>query len=138
MFEIRFHEYDILKNNQLKYAIIAAKMGDKWVFVRHKDRTTWEIPGGHREKNEHIEQAAKRELIEETGAIDFTLKPICIYSVENEDGETFGALFFAEIFKLGELPDFEIAEIRLSKNLPEELTYPTIQPILFQHVIKLL
>ncbi|KRQ87118.1 putative 8-oxo-dGTP diphosphatase YtkD [Caloramator mitchellensis] len=136
MYDIRFHEYDILKNNQLKYAIIMAKMDDKWIFVRHKDRTTWEIPGGHREENEHIEQAAERELIEETGAIDFTIKPVCIYSVKNEGIETFGALFIAEVFKLGELPDFEIAEITLSKSLPDNLTYPAIQPVLFHHVIK--
>ena len=27
----------------------------KWVFCRHKERNTWEIPGGHREMGEAIE-----------------------------------------------------------------------------------
>lgn len=35
----------------------------------------------HREENENILETAKRELYEETGAIDFKIKPICVYSV---------------------------------------------------------
>jgi 8-oxo-dGTP pyrophosphatase MutT (NUDIX family) len=59
------------------------------------------VPGGHREQGEDILETAKRELYEETGAINFEINPICIYSVtapDNFDGkETFGKLFFAEI-----------------------------------------
>lgn len=48
---------------------------------------------------------AKRELMEETGATNFTIKPIRVYSVKGKtrvnksiDDETFGMLFFADVF----------------------------------------
>ena len=50
----------------------------------------------------------KRELQEETGAIKFEIKPICVYSVTgktrvNDTGEeTFGLLYFAEITEFDE------------------------------------
>lgn len=59
------------------------------------------ILGGHREADESILDTAKRELYEETGAIDFDIRPICVYSVaakENFNGrETFGMLYYADI-----------------------------------------
>ena len=39
-----------------------------WVMVKHKIRG-WELPGGHIHENESIEQAAIRELEEETGFV---------------------------------------------------------------------
>ena len=51
----------------LRFAVIAARYRDQWVFCRHKERDTWEIPGGHREAGESIDSAAMRELREETG-----------------------------------------------------------------------
>ena len=33
---------------------------------------------------EDILSTAKRELMEETGATDFTIKPICVYSVKGK------------------------------------------------------
>mgnify|MGYP006922425427 CR=1 FL=1 len=45
--EVRF--YDEVDDALLKFAVIAARSEGKWVFCRHKERTTLEIPGGHRE-----------------------------------------------------------------------------------------
>ena len=73
--------YENVDDGLLKFAVIMTKTNGKWVFCKHKLRDTWEVPGGHREPNENIIDTAKRELIEETGAIDFKLKPICAYSV---------------------------------------------------------
>lgn len=50
-------------------------------MVKHKERDTYEIPGGHREPEETVDFAAERELVEETGAKEYTIKPIAIYSV---------------------------------------------------------
>lgn len=94
--------YDSINDSMLKFAVIIARHNGKWVFCKHKERNTWEAPGGHREDGEDILETAKRELYEETGAITFDITPICIYSVtapDNFDGmETFGKLFFSDIY----------------------------------------
>ena len=51
-----------VKDETLKYAVIAARYKDKWVFVKHRERDTLEVPGGHREAGENIAQTAAREL----------------------------------------------------------------------------
>lgn len=98
---IKVNFYDTMNDDLLKFAVIISKFESKWVFCKHKERNTYECPGGHREEGEKIDDTAKRELYEETGATDYTIKPICIYSViSSEDAnetETFGMLYFANI-----------------------------------------
>ena len=104
---------------------------------RHKERSTWEIPGGHREQGENIFDTAQRELCEETGAEDFGLIPISVYGVDRDGEVTYGGLFCADVNVLGKIPEeMEIAEIQLFDNLPENLTYPGIQPYLYERVSK--
>ncbi|HIV24166.1 MAG TPA: NUDIX domain-containing protein, partial [Candidatus Merdiplasma excrementigallinarum] len=70
--------YDKAEDALLKFAVIIARMEGKWVLCRHKDRNTWEFPGGHREEGESILETARRELYEETGATDFQIEPVGI------------------------------------------------------------
>lgn len=134
MLKINFYELNKVEDSQLKFAVIAAKYNERWIFVRHRERATWEIPGGHREDGEDINLTASRELKEETGAKEFSIIPVCVYSVTRDGVETFGQLFYSQVESLDELPDSEIGEIRLFDTMPEELTYPLIQPYLFKKI----
>jgi len=128
--------YENHKNEEkLIFVVIYSLYRGKGVFVRHKERTTWEIPGGHIEKGENALQAAGRELYEETGALSFDLFPICNYSVQKKSEKTYGKLFLAKIDSLGQLGDFEIDEIKIQDDLPINLTYKEIQPSLYERVI---
>lgn len=136
MLKVKFYGLNTIEDNKLKFAVIMARYKDKWVFVRHKERLTWEIPGGHREENESINSTASRELIEETGARDFNIVPICIYSVTKDETESFGQLFYSNVEYLDELPNSEIGEVNFFDTMPVSLTYPLIQPYLYKRVIE--
>ena len=134
--------YDSIDDSMLKFAVIIAKHNGKWVFCKHRERSTWEVPGGHREQGEDILETAKRELQEETGAVNFEIKPICVYSVkgktrvnENIDDETFGMLFIADITSFGNI-NSEIEKIIIVDDLVDNWTYPLIQPKLIAEAKK--
>lgn len=134
--EVKF--YDMVEDELLKFAVIISRSNGKWVFCKHKERNTYEVPGGHREPGEDIMAAAKRELQEETGAVRFDMKPICVYSVTgknriNKSGEeTFGLLCYAEIIEFSDELNSEMEEVVLLDELPIKWTYPLIQPKLIQ------
>lgn len=98
--------------------------------------STGNIPGGHREEGEAIEEAARRELYEETGAVEYSLLPVCVYSVTDPcrfgGRESFGMLYHAEIFKFEQMLDHEIEKIIFVDELEGEWTYPEIQPKLIK------
>lgn len=134
MTKIKF--YDEVDEKLFKFAVIITKSNNQWVFCKHKDRDTYEVPGGHREAGEDILETAKRELNEETGATDFNIKPICAYSVtapNNFDGqETFGMLYYADVKSFDNKLCFEIEKVILADELVENWTYPEIQPKLLE------
>lgn len=129
--EVGFYGFGEIDNDRLKYAVICASFKGKWIFVRHRERASWETPGGHREAGEDISAAAKRELYEESGAAVFEMEPVLIYSVTDNGATDFGALFYADVKEIGPLPDSETGEVRLFRRLPGNLTYPEIFPRLF-------
>ena len=140
MIEVNF--YDEVDDSLLEFAVIISKSNGKWVFCKHKERDTFEVPGGHRETGEKIEDTAVRELKEETGAVDFNIKPVCVYSVkgktrvnENAAKESFGMLYAAEIFSFEEIHS-EFEKIVLSDDLIRQWTYPLIQPKLISEAKK--
>lgn len=142
MVKVNFYELNTIEDNKLMFAVIMTKFNGHWLYVRHKDRNTWEIPGGHREENENINDTASRELFEETGATKFKLTPVCVYSVETDENveytESFGQLFYSEVETLDSILHFEIVETKLFDDIPDNLTYPLIQPFLHKKILEFL
>lgn len=136
MVKVKF--YEMVQDELLKFAVIVSKADGKWVLCRHRDRDTYEVPGGHREPGETILETAKRELQEETGAQIFEIKPVCVYSVTgktqvvDDEKETFGMLYSAEIKTFEVELHSEIEQVKLFDELPDHWTYPLIQPLLLQ------
>jgi len=131
--EVKFYEQ--VDDELLKFAVILSRTQGKWVFCKHRERTTYEIPGGHREPGETIRETAERELKEETGAVEFDMKTVGVYSVKTEENETFGMLFAAEIFLFEDIHS-EIESILITDDLVEQWTYPLIQPKLLEEAVR--
>ena len=137
MTEVKFYDPSFEPGAALTYSVISANFRGQWIFVRHQDRSTWEIAGGHIEPGETSHDAASRELMEETGALRFNLNCVATYSVTKDGITGFGRLYLADVYELGQVPDLsEIAEVIFLDNLPENLTYPDIQPFLFMKSVE--
>lgn len=134
--QVKFYDTEPVADDKITFVVMVSRYRGEWILVRHKERTTLEVPGGHREPGENPEEAACRELFEETGAAEFELFPVGVYSVSSEARISYGKLYFANVKTLGRLPEFEIEEIFFKKDFPEEnLTYPLIQPFLYKKVM---
>ena len=113
-------------------------LNNKNQLILIHNNNTIQLPGGHREENESIDETARRELYEETGATEFVICPVCVYSVTgknrvNDSGEeTFGMLYFADITMFEEELHSEMEKVVLLDELPTEWTYPLIQPLLIE------
>lgn len=119
---IQFADRSFVLDNQIVYVVIASREQDKWLFVQHRERTTWELPGGKREAGENLIQAARRELFEETGSLSYWLQEVCIYRL-CEDDPKWGLLLYAEINDRGTLPVSEIKAVIASQQEPIHWTY---------------
>ncbi len=115
-----------------KYVVVISKYAGRILLSRHRERSTWETQGGHIEPGETPLEAARRELWEESGAVRFTIAPLCDYWAADESSEASGVVFTAEIAELGSLPESEMAETALFDALPQNLTYPGITPVLLR------
>ena len=52
MLNVRF--YEEVEDGLLKFAVIFATYQNQWIFCKHKNRTTYECSGGHREEGEAV------------------------------------------------------------------------------------
>lgn len=120
-----------------KFVVIFARMDGRWLFCKHRLRDTWETAGGHIERGESPLEAARREFYEETGALEFDIAPAFDYWACDEIGEresvgwSNGMVFFAQVKRLGDMPESEMERSALFDTLPEALTYPDITPKIF-------
>lgn len=123
--------YPLGQKAPYKYVVVMSKYHGRILLSRHRNRTTWETQGGHIEPGETPLEAARRELYEESGAVDFEIRPVFDYWAGDEHGSATGQVFAAEIYKLGPMPDSEMAEVRSFDRVPPNVTYPAITPELF-------
>ena len=126
-----------VEEEKIAFSVVAAEYRGQWVLCRHRERATLECPGGHREPGETPQEAARRELYEQTGALRFDLTQVCPYAVSRDGGgKDYGMLFFAHVEELGPLPEgSEMACVELWEHLPAgNWTYPDIQPFLLARI----
>ncbi|WP_010097107.1 RNA deprotection pyrophosphohydrolase [Ornithinibacillus scapharcae] len=102
-----------------KHVWVICRYQDKWLLTKHKDRGL-EFPGGKVEEGESAEEAAHREVMEETGGTIKTIRYIAQYHVAGKAGHVIKNVYFAEIDRLEE----------------QETYYETYGPVLIDDIPK--
>ncbi|MFH5361791.1 RNA deprotection pyrophosphohydrolase [Listeria monocytogenes] len=85
--------------------LIIPKTEDGWLFTEHKIRGL-EFPVGKGEPGETNLDAAKRELMEETGAISDELHFAADYLVESEERTFTKRVYAADVISIESLDDY--------------------------------
>ena len=132
MLEVKLFDLGYCDESEYTRVVCVSKYKGKYVFCYNKKRNGWEIPGGHIEEGETWEEAAKREMYEETGATKIKLIPISVYKISS-----FALLCYCEIEEMQELPkEYEMDKILLTDTLPDNMTYPDTFKLYFDTVNK--
>lgn len=104
-----------------KHVWIICKYKDKWLLTEHRSRGL-EFPGGKVEKGETAEEAAVREVMEETGGVVNKLYYIAQYFVTGRNGTIIKNVYFAPIETLKEQPTYyETYGPVLLDDIPENI-----------------
>lgn len=82
-----------------KHVWIICRYKDQWLLTAHRSRGL-EFPGGKVEKGETADEAAHREVMEETGASIKSLQYIAQYFVDGKGGQIIKNVYFAQIDEL--------------------------------------
>lgn len=116
----------------LLFVVVCSFYRGKMLLSYHSGHQAWETQGGHIEEGETPEEAAKRELYEESGVRDAVILPVCDYFAYDSEGSANGRVYAAVVHELGVLPDHEMSRVQAFEEFPENLTYPLVTPVLFR------
>lgn len=96
---------------------------DEVLLIRHTYLNGWFLPGGGVKRRETLEQAARREAHEETGADIKEAKLIGVFTNFAQWKTDHTTVFLCSDFKITGKPDGEIAEMRTFplKELPPDM-----------------
>lgn len=122
----------------LRFVVVCSFYQGKYLLSYHGGHGAWETQGGHIEDGETPEEAARRELYEESGVTDAELLPVCDYYAWDSEGASNGRVYAAVVLRLGRLPAHEMSRLQAFGAFPEALTYPSVTPVLFREAEKTL
>ncbi|MCR2821771.1 RNA deprotection pyrophosphohydrolase [Lederbergia panacisoli] len=123
-----------------RHVLIICRFEGKWLLTDHPIRGL-EFPGGKLEAGETVEEAAAREVYEETGGIIKTLDYIGEYYVEDKQNSPFvKAILYAVVNTLEKKENFMETNGPVLKEkdvLEEELMNPEYSFIMKDEVVTL-
>ncbi|CAH2717577.1 Putative 8-oxo-dGTP diphosphatase YtkD [Neobacillus rhizosphaerae] len=88
-----------------KHVLVICQFEDGWLLTKHKQRGI-EFPGGKRESGETLEEAARRETYEETGAILADLNYLAQYMVYDEMDPFVKTVFWGKVKRVAETSSY--------------------------------
>ena len=122
--------------DNITYVRMVVKYNGKFVLCYHMKSNKWDCIGGRVEKGESPLTAAKRELFEETGAVDFDIVPVRDYKRFLEDGTFYNnnREYFVCVRKFSDLPEgSEMGKIDFFDEIPDNFRYPNEHETKLEH-----
>ena len=134
--ELQCEIYPFGSLDPVRFVVICSFYQSRYLLSYHSAHQSWETQGGHIEEGESPEDAARRELYEESGVQSENLIPVCDYYAYDSEGSANGRVYAVIIDQLGKIPPSEMSRIKAFDVLPENLTYPLVTPVLFAEAKK--
>ena len=105
---------------QIEFVNCVAHQQNQILFCKWRDEEIWVLPGGRLESGETAEEAAHRELMEETGATLKNMEVLCYIHCFMYNLEYWGIAYLGEIETLSNPTDLnEVSEASLFSSFPE-------------------